>query len=175
MPSSLVNVHKMTDLSLDEVKRMSELSRGVAMEVTQPSCLFFFTFVFVGYYYEEEEENVSHKTRFTPTHVMRRRLRRRRRKIHHCRHQKGSRRRMKMIDDDDDDDFLNLIRLYKKEEKNPTKSRVRYKKGKNIRNANEKTYPSRTPLKVKVSIFMFYSFIITRVCKNIVVVFFIMV
>ena len=48
----------MTDLSLDEVKRMSELSRGVAMEVTQPSCLFFFTFVFVGYYYEEEE-NVS--------------------------------------------------------------------------------------------------------------------
>ena len=153
MPSSLVNVHKMTDLSLDEVKRMSELSRGVAMEVTQPSCLFFFTFVFVGYYYEEEEENVSHKTRFTPTHVMRRRLRRRRRKIHHCRHQKGSRRRMKMIDDDDDD-FLNLIRLYKKEEKNPTKSRV-YKKGKNIRNANEKTYPSRTPLKVKVSIFMF--------------------
>ena len=152
MPSSLVNVHKMTDLSLDEVKRMSELSRGVAMEVTQPSCLFFFTFVFVGYYYEEEE-NVSHKTRFTPTHVMRRRSRRRR-KIHHCHHQKGSRRRMKMIDDDDDD-FLNLIRLYKKEEKNPTKSRVRYKKGKNIRNANEKTYPSRTPLKVKVSIFMF--------------------
>ena len=108
--------------------------------------------MFVGYYYEEEE-NVSHKTRFTPTHVMRRRLRRRRRKIHHCHHQKGSRRRMKMIDDDDDD-FLNLIRLYKKEEKNPTKSRV-YKKGKNIRNANEKTYPSRTPLKVKVSIFMF--------------------
>ena len=153
---------------------MSELSRGVAMEVTQPSCLFFFTFVFVGYYYEEEEENVSHKTRFTPTHVMRRRSRRRR-KIHHCHHQKGSRRRMKMIDDDDDDDFLNLIRLYKKEEKNPTKSRVRYKKGKNIRNANEKTYPSRTPLKVKVSIFMFYSFIITRVCKNFVVVFFIMV
>ena len=152
---------------------MSELSRGVAMEVTQPSCLFFFTFVFVGYYYEEEEENVSHKTRFTPTHVMRRRSRRRR-KIHHCHHQKGSRRRMKMIDDDDDD-FLNLIRLYKKEEKNPTKSRVRYKKGKNIRNANEKTYPSRTPLKVKVSIFMFYSFIITRVCKNFVVVFFIMV
>ena len=152
MPSSLVNVHKMTDLSLDEVKRMSELSRGVAMEVTQPSCLFFFTFVFVGYYYEEEE-NVSHKTRFTPTHVMRRRSRRRR-KIHHCHHQKGSRRRMKMIDDDDDD-CLNLIRLYKKEEKNPTKSRVRYKKGKNIRNANEKTYPSRTPLKVKVSIFMF--------------------
>ena len=141
---------------------MSELSRGVAMEVTQPSCLFFFTFVFVGYYYEEEEENVSHKTRFTPTHMMRRRLRRRRRKIHHCHHQKGSRRRMKMIDDDDDDDFLNLIRLcqYKKEEKNPTKSRA-YKKGKNIRNANEKTYPSRTPLKVKVSIFMFYSFIIT--------------
>ena len=82
---------------------------------------------------------------------------------------------MKMIDDDDDDDdFLNLIRLYKKEEKNPTKSRA-YKKGKNIRNANEKTYPSRTPLKVKVSIFMFYSFIITRVCKNFVVVFFIMV
>ena len=151
---------------------MSELSRGVAMEVTQPSCLFFFTFVFVGYYYEEEEENVSHKTRFTPTHVMRRRSRRRR-KIHHCHHQKGSRRRMKMIDDDDDD-FLNLIRLYKKEEKNPTKSRV-YKKGKNIRNANEKSYPSRTPLKVKVSIFMFYSFIITRVCKNFVVVFFIMV
>ena len=109
--------------------------------------------MFVGCYYEEEEENVSHKTRFTPTHVMRRRLRRRRRKIHHCHHQKGSRRRMKMIDDDDDD-FLNLIRLYKKEEKNPTKSRV-YKKGKNIRNANEKTYPSRTPLKVKVSIFMF--------------------
>lgn len=152
MPSSLVNVHKMTDLSLDEVKRMSELSRGVAMEVTQPSCLFFFTFVFVGYYYEEEE-NVSHKTRFTPTYTMRRLRRRRRRKIHHCHHQKGSRRRMKMIDDDDDD-FLNLIRLYKKEEKNPTKSRV-YKKGKNIRNANEKTYPSRTPLKVKVSIFMF--------------------
>jgi hypothetical protein len=116
--------------------------------------------VFVGYYYEEEEENVSHKTRFTPTHMMRRRLRRRRRKIYHCHHQKGSRRRMKMIDDDDDD-FLNLIRLcqYKKEEKNPTKSRA-YKKGKNIRNANEKTYPSRTPLKVKVSIFMFYSFII---------------
>ena len=55
---------------------------------------------------------------------------------------------------DDVDDFLNLIRLYKKEEKNPTKSRV-YKKGKNIRNANVKTYPSRTPLKVKVSIFMF--------------------
>ena len=54
----------MTDLSLDEVKRMSELSRGVAMEVTQPSCLFFFT-LFVGYYYEEE--NVSH-TRFTPTY-----------------------------------------------------------------------------------------------------------
>ena len=154
MPSSLVNVHKMTDLSLDEVKRMSELSRGVAMEVTQPSCLFFFTFVFVGYYYYEEEENVSHKTRFTPTHVMRRRSRRRR-KIHHCHHQKGSRRRMKMIDDDDDDDFLNLIRLYKKEEKNPTKSRVRYKKGKNIRKADEKTYPSSTPLKVKVSIFMF--------------------
>ena len=96
---------------------MSELSRGVAMEVTQPSCLFFFTFVFVGYYYEEEEENVSHKTRFTPTHVMRRRSRRRRRrKIHHCHHQKGSRRRMKMIDDDDND-FLNLIRLYKKEGK----------------------------------------------------------
>ena len=96
---------------------MSELSRGVAMEVTQPSCLFFFTFVFVGYYYEEEEENVSHKTRFTPTHMMRRRLRRRRRrKIHHCHHQKGSRRRMKMIDDDDDD-FLNLIRMYKKGKK----------------------------------------------------------
>ena len=64
---------------------MSELSRGVAMEVTQPSCLFFFTFVFVGYYYEEEE-NVSHKTRFTPTYTMRPLRRRRRRKIHHCHH-----------------------------------------------------------------------------------------
>lgn len=49
------------------------------MEVTQPSCLFFFT-LFVGYYYEEE--NVSH-TRFTPTYMMRRL---RRRKIHHCHH-----------------------------------------------------------------------------------------
>ena len=136
MPSSLVNVHKMTDLSLDEVKRMSELSRGVAMEVTQPSCLFFFTFVFVGYYYEEEEENVSHKTRFTPTHMMRRRLRRRRRKIHHCYHQKGSRRRMKMIDDDDDDDFLNLIRLCIKRRKKIQQNRAHIKK--------VKTYETRT-------------------------------
>ena len=115
---------------------MSELSRGVAMEVTQPSCLFFFTFVFVGYYYEEEEENVSHKTRFTPTHVMRRRLRRRRRKIHHCHHQKGSRRRMKMIDDDDDDDFLNLIRLCIKRRKKIQQNRAHIKK--------VKTYETRT-------------------------------
>ena len=92
--------------------------------------------MFVGYYYEEEEENVSHKTHFTPTHVMRRRLRRRRRKIHHCYHQKGSRRRMKMIDDDDDDDFLNLIRLRIKRRKKIQQNRAHIKK--------VKTYETRT-------------------------------
>jgi hypothetical protein len=91
--------------------------------------------VFVGYYYEEEEENVSHKTRFTPTHMMRRRLRRRRRKIYHCHHQKGSRRRMKMIDDDDDD-FLNLIRLRIKRRKKIQQNRAHIKK--------VKTYETRT-------------------------------
>lgn len=165
MPSSLVNVHKMTDLSLDEVKRMSELSRGVAMEVTQPSCLFFFTFVFVGYYYEEEE-NVSHKTRFTPTHVMRRRLRRRRRKIHHCHHQKGSRRRMKMIDDDDDYDFLNLIRLCIKRRKKIQQNRAHIKKVKTYETRTRKPTLRGRLLKLKFPYLCFISLLLLAFVKT---------
>ena len=166
MPSSLVNVHKMTDLSLDEVKRMSELSRGVAMEVTQPSCLFFFTFVFVGYYYEEEEEeNVSHKTHFTPTHVMRRRLRRRRRKIHHCHHQKGSRRRMKMIDDDDDD-FLNLIRLCIKRRKKIQQNRAHIKKVKTYETRTRKPTLRGRLLKLKFPYLCFISLLLLAFVKT---------
>ena len=163
MPSSLVNVHKMTDLSLDEVKRMSELSRGVAMEVTQPSCLFFFTFVFVGYYYEEEEENVSHKTHFTPTHMMRRL--RRRRKIHHCHHQKGSRRRMKMIDDDDDD-FLNLIRLCIKRRKKIQQNRAHIKKVKTYETRTRKPTLRGRLLKLKFPYLCFISLLLLAFVKT---------
>lgn len=142
---------------------MSELSRGVAMEVTQPSCLFFFTFVFVGYYYEEEEENVSHKTRFTPTHMMRRRLRRRRRKIHHCHHQKGSRRRMKMIDDDDD--FLNLIRLYKRRKK-IQQNRAYIKKVKTYETRTRKPTLRGRLLKLKFPYLCFISLLLLAFVKT---------
>jgi len=38
-PSSRVRFHRITVLSREDDRRMSELSMGVAMEVTQPSCL----------------------------------------------------------------------------------------------------------------------------------------
>ena len=39
MPSSRVSVHRITVLSREEDRSMSELSSGHAREVTQPSCL----------------------------------------------------------------------------------------------------------------------------------------